>query len=318
MAQAQQATKEERGLTVYEARDGSEIKLSFGTVRAYLVQGHPEYVTDQEIIFFMGTCKARGLNPFKKDCYLVKYTERENAAIITSIDYYRSRAKAQKDCQGWKSGIILLTPDRKLEFRPGSFILDDETLVGGWFKAKPAGWEDPYEWSVPLAPYVKKTREGNVTQFWTPEKQSGMISKVAESQGLRRVWPDEFQNLLLEEELLDNARDVTEAPKGQFQIPQSTDAPATNKQPPSPPDAHSDNDGRKEGPQEDARESRPPAQKDSAKNEKVEKALEWIAGLKKEDFPHPRELSPYIKGLKGSDQQLVCQAFNDRKAELDA
>lgn len=39
-----------------------------------------------------------------------------------------------------------------------------------------------------------------------------MISKVAESQGLRRLWPDEFQGLMMEEEI-DKATDVTPEPE---------------------------------------------------------------------------------------------------------
>src|SRR5882672_2401168 len=107
----------ERGLVVYESRDGQEIRLSFDTVRKYLVSGKPEYVTDQEIVLYMGTCKARGLNPFKKDCYLVKYTENDPAATIVAIDFYRSRARAQLDCVGWKAGILLHTEKGGLEYR---------------------------------------------------------------------------------------------------------------------------------------------------------------------------------------------------------
>ena len=65
---------EEKGLVEYLSRDGQQIKLNFDTVRKFLVSGKPELVTDQEIMLYMGMAKARGLNPFKKDCYLVKYT----------------------------------------------------------------------------------------------------------------------------------------------------------------------------------------------------------------------------------------------------
>src|SRR3990167_10113662 len=99
------AEEKERGLVVYQSRDGQEIRLSFDTVKKYLISGKPGLVSDQEIVLYMGMCKARGLNPFKRDCYLVKYTEGDPAATIVSIDYFRSRAKAQPDCVGWKSGI---------------------------------------------------------------------------------------------------------------------------------------------------------------------------------------------------------------------
>lgn len=194
---------EDRGLTVYRSRDGQEIRLSFDVVRKYLVSGKADAVTDQEIMLYMGMAKARGLNPFKKDCYLVKYTEGDPAATIVSIDYYRARAKAQEDCRGWTCGIVLKGDDGLLKEREGCLVLEGETLVGGWFRAQPAGWDVEKVWTVPLERYIKKTSAGAVTQFWVKEKQAEMIVKVAESQGLRRVWPDEFGKLYVKEEIVE-------------------------------------------------------------------------------------------------------------------
>lgn len=189
----------EKALVTYEAKDGQEISLSFENITKYLVQGHPEYVTRQEMMYFMGICKSRGLNPFAKDCYLIKYSQKDGAAIITGIDYFRKRAKAQRDCKGWKKGIIV---KRKGEVvYTDGLILDDDTLLGGWFKAKPEGWDEPFTLEVNLKGYIKKTKDGSVTKFWKPENQPTQIAKVAESQGLRTLWPDEFQQLYTQEEL---------------------------------------------------------------------------------------------------------------------
>lgn len=191
---------EEKGLVKYEDRSGQEITLSFDIVKNYLVSGKKELVTPQELMFFMGICKARGLNPFAKEVYLVKYTPNDPAAIITSVDFFRARARAQKDCHGWQKGIVVQKPDGELRYSKG-IILDGEKLVGGWFKAKPQGWDEPFELEVNLNGYVKKTSEGKTTKFWSPENQPTMISKVAESQGLRSVWPAEFQGLYTPEEM---------------------------------------------------------------------------------------------------------------------
>ena len=206
---------EEKSVVEYKSHDGQELKLSFDSVRKFLVSGKPEFVTDQEIIFFMAVCKSRGLNPFKRDAYLVKYTEKDNAAIITSIDYYRARAKAQPDCQGWRAGIVVRSAG-KVDYREGCVIEKMETLVGGWFEAQPKGWDRPRRHAVSLAGYIKRTGDGRLTRFWAEEKQPDMISKVAEAQGLRMVWPDEFEKLYAEEEIAGQATDVTpEAqPKG--------------------------------------------------------------------------------------------------------
>lgn len=203
MAEAPAEQQKDRGLVEYQSRDGQQIKLTFDTVRRYLVSGKPELVTDQELILYMGTCKARGLNPFKKDCYLVKYTQDDPAATIVSIDYFRSRARAQDDCQGWQAGVIVQDAGGALAYRNGAFTFPGDTLLGGWFRAKPQGWAEPYEWAVNLKPYIKTTRLGGVTRFWNEDNQPAQIAKVAESQGLRRVWPDEFQTLFTADEIID-------------------------------------------------------------------------------------------------------------------
>jgi phage recombination protein Bet len=191
----------EKGLVEYRARDGQDLKLTFDTVRKYLVRGKGELVTEQELMYFMGVCKSRGMNPFINDCYLIKYTANDAAAIITSIDYYRKRARAQTDCQGWHSGVIIREVDGNVREREGSLILEGETLVGGWFSAQPKSWTAPMKWTVGLKGYVKKTREGAITRFWAEENQPAQIAKVAESQGLRKVWPDEFQGLYVDAEM---------------------------------------------------------------------------------------------------------------------
>jgi phage recombination protein Bet len=157
-------------------------------------------VTNQEILFFLHICRARRLNPFAKDCYLVKYSVEEGAAIITSIDFFRRRARGQKDCRGWKGGIIVQQPDGTVKDTAG-LILEGETLVGAWFEAKPQGWDEPRRLEVNLRGYIKKTKGGETTRFWKEDNQPTMIAKVAESQGLRMLWPDEFQGLQTADEM---------------------------------------------------------------------------------------------------------------------
>lgn len=197
---------DERGVVKYQAKDGSEVALTLDVIRKFLVHGKAELVTAQEMVFFMGICKARGLNPFAKDCYLIKYSQ-DPAAIVTSIDYFRARAKAQPDCKGWQAGIIVLRNGQAI--RTSGLMLDGDKLIGGWFSAKPAGWETPFELEVNLRGYIKKTREGAITKFWQDENQPTQIRKVAESQGLRECWPAEFAKLYVEEEV--NAGAVMDA-----------------------------------------------------------------------------------------------------------
>jgi hypothetical protein len=54
---------------------------------------------------------------------------------------------------------------------------------------------------VNLKRYIKKTKEGFVTRFWSTDNQPEQIAKVAESQMLRAAWPDEFQGLYVDSEI---------------------------------------------------------------------------------------------------------------------
>lgn len=191
-----------KDIVEYKARDGQVINLNIDIVRKYLVRGNNQGATSQEIIFFMGICKSRGLNPFKNDCYLIKYGD-DPAAIITSIDYFRARAKAQPDCMGWNNGIIVKDKETEtIKKTNGLFDKEKEILLGGWFEALPKGWKEPCKLEINLFGYIKKTKDGKITQFWHEDKQPTMIAKVAESQGLRKCWPDEFQGIYSDAEII--------------------------------------------------------------------------------------------------------------------
>jgi phage recombination protein Bet len=317
-------TNQERGLVVYQSRDGQEIRLSFDTVRKYLVSGRAEFVTDQEIVLYMGTCKARGLNPFKKDCYFVKYSEKDPAATIVSIDFFRSRARAQRDCVGWKAGILLHSEKAGLEYREGSLIMPGENLVGGWFRAKPLNWEQDYTWTVSLRPYVKKTAEGKITQFWREDNQAYMISKVAESQGLNRLWPDEFQGLQLDDEFK-ALREVSEEPE-----PLKTPQPLLREQkdgdPPSQarkrreaPAAVAAPEEKKPEAKNPGPEPQPQAAAEENQQDIINECLLWVEDCSVEELmSEDNWLMKQIQAgrIKGIDNQLkVLRPFNTRRQE---
>jgi phage recombination protein Bet len=203
MATQNVPAKTEDRAVIYQSADGQEIKLTPEIVKKYLVQGKGDLVTTQELMYFLNICKARRLNPLTKDCYLIKYSQ-DPAAIVTSVDFFRKRARAQKDCKGWKKGVIVRTKDGSTRDSYG-LVLEDETLVGGWFEAMPDGWLEPFRLEVNLSGYLKKTSDGKITRFWQPENQPTMIAKVAEAQGLRTLWPDEFHQLYTEEEGIDTS-----------------------------------------------------------------------------------------------------------------
>ena len=215
----------ERGLVVYQDRFGTDTRLSAPIVRKFLVQGRSEYVNDQEIYWFIAKCKALKLNPFTRDCWFIKYSQKENAQIIVSKDFYNARLDSQKDLEWWKAGIIVrrdckpcngsgmvqeagvdtvckLCEGEGLIYknRQGAMPREGDFLVGGWFEAKKRARSQPNYLEVSLPAYIKTTREGSITQFWRPEMQPHMIRKVAFNQGCREMYPDEYGGVYDESE----------------------------------------------------------------------------------------------------------------------
>ncbi len=195
----------------YELANGDQIKLNLNMVKAHLVSGKPELVTDSEFLFFMAECKARRLNPWLRHCYLIKYSANEKAQIIESIHHKRNKAMASELCQGWEKGLICFKEDGT-EVRTRGIVPPGTTLAGAWFKATPKGWEVPYEHEINLDGFIKYKNNGQITKFWKEKNQPGQIMKVVEAQGLAALF-DETAHTYLQEELdadtVDMAQDQT-------------------------------------------------------------------------------------------------------------
>jgi len=186
----------------YVAADGQEINLNIDMVKKYLITPATaaESVTLQEFVFFLNICRSRGLNPFIKDVYPVKYGS-DPLAIITSIDFLRKRAAAEADCEGWDKGVIVYKKETKEARESAGIVLPGEEVIGGWFRGYKKGWRKDFYLEVNLSGYLKKTKEGNLTRFWQEANWPTMISKVAEAQGLRTMWPGKFSKMFLAEEI---------------------------------------------------------------------------------------------------------------------
>lgn len=185
---------------VYTMDNGDEMRLTMSMVRQFLVQGHAEYVTDSEIYYFMHECKARRLNPYLRQCWLIKYSRKDNAQIVEAIHHKRSKARKAPDCNGWEKGLILKDAKGEIKYSKG-LVLDGEDILGAYFKATPESWKVPYELELNLSGYIKKKQDGSITSFWSKEKQPSQIMKVVESQGLSALWGDTVGNTSIPEEL---------------------------------------------------------------------------------------------------------------------
>ena len=162
-----------------------EIELSSDIVRKYLVNGEGK-VTDQEIIMFMGMCKANKLNPFNRDAYLIKYGT-QPASMIISKDVFFKRAIENTMYNGMESGICV-EKNGEIITRPGHvYIKGTEKLLGAWCKVYRKDWEYPVYQEVNFDEYAGKTKTGELNSNWKT-KPAVMITKVAEATALRTVF----------------------------------------------------------------------------------------------------------------------------------
>jgi phage recombination protein Bet len=174
-----------------------DIELTPQIVKKYLVNGQSE-VTDQEVMMFIGMCKANRLNPFNKEAYLIKYGS-QPASIITSKDVFFKRAIENPCFDGMESGIIVINAEGKLEKREGHIYIQGEKIAGAWCKVYRKDWEHPIYQEVNMVEYAGKTKTGELNSNWK-SRPAVMITKVAEATALRKAFTDNLQGMYLLEE----------------------------------------------------------------------------------------------------------------------
>ena len=173
-----------------------EIKLSQAIVRDYLTNGVE--VTLPEFKMFTELCKARKLNPFLKEAYIIKYGI-SPAQIVVGKDAILKRAINHKDFNGREQGVIVQKKDGSLENRKGTFKLPNEALVGGWAKVYRKNWEYPTEITVGFDETAQKKADGSLNKQWET-KGATMIEKVALVRALREAFAEELGGMIDESE----------------------------------------------------------------------------------------------------------------------
>lgn len=176
-----------------------EIELTPKIIRDYLVNGEGT-VTDQEIVMFIGMCKANKLNPFNKDAYLIKYGSKP-ATMVVSKDVFFKRAIENPNYNGMKSGIVVLNRNKEMEKREGHiYIKGEETIIGAWCEVFRKDWDNTIYQEVNFEEYAGYTKEGKLNSQWA-SKPAVMITKVAESTALRKAFTEILQNMYIAEEV---------------------------------------------------------------------------------------------------------------------
>lgn len=176
---------------------GTKVELDLQFVKKYLVRGRSELVSDQELVFFMNTCRQQKLNPtVQGEVYLIKYSKDDPAQMVVGKDAYLRRAFDHPDYLYKNDGITVKRGDQIVQ-KEGCCLYPGEELVGGWCRVffERRGKERSTYKEVNFAEYNKGMAN------WK-SKPATMINKVAISQCVRDAFPKDYEGLYSEEEMI--------------------------------------------------------------------------------------------------------------------
>lgn len=215
-------------LTVSYRVGECDVKLSPSIVQNYVVGSNSAKITMQEFKFFTEICRARGLNPFLREVYCVKYSEKEPAAIVVSKYVYTERANNHPAYNGKESGIFVLNSEGKIEQREGCLYLPDERIIGGWCKVYRKDRNYAEYKAVSFEEVAGKKYDGSLNKTWAKQPAT-MVEKVAVVRALREAFPETFAGFYSEEEFPNieiPAQDIIECNDKETDPQESTPAPA--------------------------------------------------------------------------------------------
>lgn len=217
---SKEETKNE--LTVVYEVEGETIKLTPSIVQNYIV-GSDAKITLQEFKFFTSLCKARGLNPFLKEAYCIKFGN-QPAQIVVGKDAIMKRAIRNQQYDGLESGVIVKSIETgEITERKGTFYdAEAEKLVGGWAKVYRKDWKFPTYCSVSFDEVAQRKKDGTLNSNWNG-KGATMVEKVAKVRALRETFIDDLGGMYDAEEMGVSVDNVTEHVEKEPEIIPQTD-----------------------------------------------------------------------------------------------
>jgi phage recombination protein Bet len=173
------------------------IEMSVELVKRYLVRPTRSGAmpSDQDVTKFVMLCKARELNPWVGDAFLVGYDGKDGPefSLITSVHALHKRADRCPEYDGMTAGVIIRDEDGVHEVS-GTCYHDKAALIGGWAIVRRKDRSEPYYVSLRLAAYDKGR------SLWSTDK-AGMIRKCAVAAALREAFPNQTSGLYTTDEL---------------------------------------------------------------------------------------------------------------------
>ena len=189
---------EERGVTYTPFMAKESIRLNVPMVKAYLCTPTKsgKLCDDRQAARFIMLCKARGLNPFEGDAFLIGYDTSDGPqfSLITAHQAFLKRAEVHPKFDGMESGVVVETPDSEIRELQGDFFPKGHKLLGGWAKVYLKERRVPTYRRLKLETFQKPYGR------WKDDA-AGMIVKCAEADALRSSFPNSLGGMYLDGEL---------------------------------------------------------------------------------------------------------------------
>jgi len=219
-------------MTYVPLGNADPIKLSLAIIERQIVTPTKsgKKPTKKEMVDFMMLCRARKLNPFEGDAFLVGYDTRDGAkfSLITSHQALLKRAELCPHFDGMESGLIVEDEHGNLVETNGDFIHGESKAVGAWARVHRS------DRKIPTLRRLNISRYNKGFGIWK-ENPEMMGVKCAEADALRSAFPTTTGGLYIQEEMpqvsvqtpasiltdTDDDDDSDVAPSKQRQLPTS-------------------------------------------------------------------------------------------------
>lgn len=188
------------------------IKLSANLVMTHLCKPTKsgKLCSKKDAERFIMLCKARGLDPWEGDAFVVGYdsTDGPEFNLITSHQAFLKRAEVHPEFDGMESGVTVRDKDKNLHDIQGDFVEDGLVLVAGWARVIFKNRKIPVYRRLKLATFNKGYSRWKIDP-------AGMIVKCAEADALRSAFPNSLGGMYLADEFPSDAgpRDPVELPQ---------------------------------------------------------------------------------------------------------
>jgi phage recombination protein Bet len=175
----------------------AQVELTLSMVRKFLCTPTKtgKLPTDADVVKYMMLCRARELDPWTGDSFLIGYDSQNGPqfSLITAVQALLKRAEVSPHFDGLEAGVLVRTGEG-VEHRDGALVFDGEELLGGWARCHRKDRKIPFYAAVKFATFNTGRSQ------WTKDP-AGMIVKCARAAALREAFPTQLAGLYTADEM---------------------------------------------------------------------------------------------------------------------